>query len=61
LAPAGGTVWAASPARYSRPYCIGSQTKLRNCKMARALIWKYIRCTLGDRVEISAKPRSEWA
>ena len=31
LAPVGGTVCAASPARNSRPYCMGSQTKLRNC------------------------------
>ena len=23
--------------------------------------WKYIRCTLGERVLISAKPRSWWA
>ena len=29
LAPVGGTMWAASPARKSRPYCIGSATKLR--------------------------------
>ena len=29
LAPVGGTMCAASPARNSRPYCIGSATKLR--------------------------------
>ena len=29
LAPVGGTMWAASPARNSRPCCIGSTTKLR--------------------------------
>ena len=29
MAPVGGTIWAASPARNSRPYCIGSATKLR--------------------------------
>ena len=29
LAPVGGTMCAASPARKSRPYCIGSTTKLR--------------------------------
>ena len=30
MAPVGGTMWAASPARKSRPYRIGSATKLRN-------------------------------
>jgi len=29
LAPVRGTMWAASPARNIRPYCIGSHTKLR--------------------------------
>ena len=29
FAPVGGTMCAASPARNSRPYCIGSTTKLR--------------------------------
>src|SRR4029450_6752282 len=29
LAPVGGTMWAASPARNSRPWRIGSTTKLR--------------------------------
>src|SRR5260370_41012138 len=29
LAPVGGTMCAASPARNKRPYCIGSATKLR--------------------------------
>src|SRR6266511_449504 len=29
FAPVAGTIWAASPARKSRPYCIGSTTKLR--------------------------------
>ena len=29
MAPVGGTMCAASPARKSRPYCIGSTTKLR--------------------------------
>ena len=29
LAPVGGTMWPASPARYRRPCCIGSTTKLR--------------------------------
>ncbi len=29
FAPVGGTMCAASPARNSRPYCIGTATKLR--------------------------------
>ena len=29
LAPVGGTMCAASPARNKRPYCMGSVTKLR--------------------------------
>src|SRR5215471_9786769 len=29
LAPVGGWMWAESPARKSRPHCIGSTTKLR--------------------------------
>jgi hypothetical protein len=33
LAPVGGTIWAASPARNSRPDRIGSATKLRNGAM----------------------------
>src|ERR1051325_6147459 len=28
LAPVGGTICAASPTRYRRPFCIGSTTKL---------------------------------
>ena len=27
FAPVGGTIWAASPHRNSRPHCIGSVTK----------------------------------
>ena len=47
MAPVGGTMCALSPARNSRPYCIGSTTKLRigvmpfcsiapSCELARA-------------------------
>ena len=30
VAPVGGTMWAASPARKSRPHAMGSATKLRS-------------------------------
>ena len=39
LAPVGGTMCAASPARKSLPYCIGVDTKLR---MPTMFFWKIL-------------------
>ncbi len=60
FAPVGGTMWAASPARKSLPWRIGSQTKERICTM---LFWKIlpsvsVQSSVSRRACISSQIRS---
>ena len=43
FAPVGGTMWAAAPARNSRPAPMGSTTKLRMAVMPRSRIGPWLR------------------
>ena len=61
FAPVGGTMWTASPARYSRPYCIGVTTKLRIGVMPFSMIgpsWSVQPSSVSKRVCSSSQMRS---